>query len=455
MNKKAKKIVLLGAGSAMFTKGMVADLILSPEMGPVELCLVDIDPQALEVAEGLSRRMIAARKADIMLHASTHRTELLPNADVVISAIGVGGRRAWEADATIPRKYGIYQPVGDSVMPGGISRAMRMIPALIAIAEDVKALCPNVWFFNFANPLTANCWAIRQATGVPVIGLCHGVFHVERQLAEFIGVPAEEVSSIAVGLNHLTFFYDLRWKGEDAWPLVRRKLAEERGKPPDKSGLGDTFAKPFRAANNPFSWSLFEAYGAYPSANDRHVTEFFSERFPNGRYCGMTLGMDAFSVEHVIKWGDDIYADMRAQAIGEKPLDEGIFNRAMGEHEQLLAILRSIECDERRTFSMNLPNDGAVPNLPPDAVLEMPVAATGRGPRALHIPDFPVPLAAIITRKSAATRLTVEAALAGDRALFYEALLADGAVNDPEVARKMGDELLDAQRSYLPNFFPT
>jgi alpha-galactosidase len=283
--------------------------------------------------------------------------------------------------------------------------------------------------------------------------LCHGVFHVERQLAELIGALGGEITSLAAGLNHLTFFFDLRWNGRDAWPLVREKLAEARRHPEDRAGLGDTFAKPFRVANNPFSWSLFEAYGGYPSANDRHVTEFFPERFPHGQYYGLTLGVDAFSVEHIIAWGDEIYADMRAQAIGEKPLDESIFNRTVGEHEQLLAILRSIECDERHVYSMNVPNAGAIPSLPADAILELPVAATASGLRPLALPDFPELLAAIIARKLTAIRLTVEAALSGSRTLFYEALLADGAVTDPAVARSLGDELLAAQRAYLPNFF--
>jgi len=456
---KRKKIVLIGAGSAMFTRGLVADLILSTDLGPWELGLVDIDPQALETAEGLSRRMIEAKDADITITASTERRDILPGADVVVSTIGVGGRRAWEADVFIPRKYGVYQPVGDSVMPGGISRAMRMIPALVDIARDVKELCPEAWFFNYSNPMTANCWAIRQATGVPVVGLCHGTFHVERQLAEFIGAPPEEVTSLFAGVNHLTFIFDLRWRGRDAWPLVRARLAEERGEPFDTKSLGELFpemgasSSTFKAADNPFSWSLFETYGAYPAVNDRHVVEFFPERFPQGRYYGKTLGVDAYSFEQVIAWGDQIYADMRAQALGEKPLDEGIFERAVGEHEQLLDILRSIEYDERRVFSANLPNRGAVSNLPNDAILELPTVATATGLRPVQVHDFPDTLAAIITRKLTAARLTVEAALAGDRDLFVEALLADGAVTDPEVARKMAEELLEAQREYLPNFF--
>ena len=260
-----KKIVLVGAGSAMFTQGLLADLILSPDLGPWELGLVDIDPQALETAEGLSRRMVESKEAGIAISASTDRRDILTGADVVVSTIGVGGRRAWEADVFIPRKYGVYQPVGDSVMSGGVSRAMRMIPALVDITRDVKALCPDALFINYSNPMTANCWAIRMATGVPVVGLCHGTFHVERQLAEFIGAPPNEVTSLYVGLNHLTFIYDLRWKGRDAWPLVRARLAEERGQSFDLEGLGKAFSEmgaavsSLKAADNPFSWSIFEA----------------------------------------------------------------------------------------------------------------------------------------------------------------------------------------------------
>jgi alpha-galactosidase len=434
----------------MFTQGLVADMIQSPDLGPWELGLVDVDPQALETAEGLSHWMVEARGAEIAVSASTDRRDVLPGADVVVSTVGVGGRRAWEADVFIPRKYGVYQPVGDSVMPGGVSRAMRMIPALVDIARDVKALCPEALFVNYANPLTANCWAIRRATGVPVVGLCHGVFDVERQLAGFIGAPPEEVTSLYAGLNHLTFIFDLRWQGRDAWPLVRARLAEELGEVLDEMGAP---SESFRAADNPFSWSLFETYGAYPAVNDRHVTEFFPERFPEGQYYGRTLGVDAFSLEGTIAWGDQVYADMRAQALGEKPLDEEVFERAEGEHEQLLAILHSIEYDERRVFSANLPNRGAVSNLPHDAILELPAVATATGLRPLQILDFPDPLAAIINRKLTATLLTVEAALAGDRGLFVEALLADGAVTDPEVAREMAEELLEAHRQYLPNFF--
>jgi alpha-galactosidase len=448
-----KKIVLVGAGSAVFTRGLMADLILSPELGPWDVGLVDPDPLALETAEGLCRKMVEARQAPITITAATDRRELLPGANVVVLTVGVGGRRAWETDVEIPRKYGIYQPVGDSVLPGGISRAMRTIPVLVEIADDVQELCPRALFFNYSNPMTANCLAIREATGLDVIGLCHGVFDVERQLAGYIGAPHHEVTTLYAGLNHLTFIFDLRWKGKDAWPIARARLEAERGVPGAGKGLGQIFAKSFEGKDNPFSWSLFEVYGAYPSANDRHVVEFFPERFPQGRYYGLTLGIDAFSMKEIIAWGDAQYAAMRAQALGEVPLDVEIFNRAAGEHEQLLSILRSMDRDERRIFSVNVPNRGAVPNLPDDAILELPAVATASGLRAIQLPEFSDLLAGIIARKLTAVKLTVRAALTGDRRLMAEALLADGAVDDPIIAWNLAEELLQAHRSYLPKFF--
>ena len=440
MSDTRTRLVLIGAGSAMFTKGLVADMIRDTKLGPWDLGLCDIDPEALETAEGLCRRMVEATGADIQIQASEDRRDLLPDADVVVLTIGVGGRRAWEADVFIPRTYGVVQPVGDTAMPGGISRAMRMIPALVAIAQDVGELCPRAWLFNYSNPMTANCCAIRQATSCAAVGLCHGTFDVSRQLMGLVGAPVGASTTRFAGLNHLTFIHDLRWQGRDMWPVVREKL---------NAASPDPFI-----ASNPFSWMLFEAYGAYPSANDRHVTEFFPERFPGGSYYGRTLGVDAYSFEDTIAGGDRIYEHMRAQALGEEPLDEWIFEHAAGEHEQLLNILRSLRFDRREIFAANVPNRGTVPNLPPEAILEVPVVATASGLYPMQVPDLSDALAAIVMRKLAAIRLTVEAALRGDRNLFVEALLADGAVTDRPVAEAMRDELLEAHREHLPNFFP-
>ena len=176
-----EKLVIIGAGSAMFMRGLVRDLIQTG--WDAELALVDIDAEALEVAERLARKMVEAKKAPIRLLASAERREVLPGATAVICTIGVGGRRAWEQDVYIPRKYGVYQPVGDTIMPGGMSRALRTIPPMVGIAQDVLALAPDALFFNYANPMSMNCRAVRKATGANVVGLCHGVIGVARYLA--------------------------------------------------------------------------------------------------------------------------------------------------------------------------------------------------------------------------------------------------------------------------------
>ena len=426
-----RKIVLIGAGSVKFTQGLLADLIQSPT--PWKLGLVDIDPQALETAEGLARRMVQAKQTEVSVEASTDRCDLLPGSDVVVTTIGVGGRRAWEADVFIPRKYGIWQPVGDTVMAGGVSRSMRMVPAMVDIARDVVKLCPQALFFNYANPMTVNCWAVRKATGANMVGLCIGVHGIVDSLARIIGAPSDEVTALAAGLNHFTWIYDLRWKGQDAWPMLRARIKEN-------PGIGGRFCE----------W-LFESYGAFPAVGDGHVMEFFPERFPDGDCFGRPLGKEGH-FEHIIETDDSSYANMQAQARGEVPLDMNVFQRASGEHTKLIAIMKSIAEDRRATFFANLQNLGSVSNLPDDAVLELTTVATSRGLAAMQIPDFPDTLAAPLIRKIAAASLTVDAALTGSRKLFVEALLADGSIADPSEAGKLADELLTEHKQYLPQF---
>ncbi|PJF45876.1 MAG: alpha-glucosidase/alpha-galactosidase, partial [Candidatus Thermofonsia Clade 3 bacterium] len=161
-------------------------------------------------------------------------------ATAVICTVGVGGRRAWEQDVFIPRRYGIYAPVGDTVGPGGSSRALRMIPAMVAIARDVLDLAPNALFFNYSNPMAPICRAIHKATGAPVVGLCHGVMETARYLARVLNAPAEQLRYIATGINHLTWFTQV-WVGEeDAMPRLRAIAAERAARPPEPLPSSDS-----------------------------------------------------------------------------------------------------------------------------------------------------------------------------------------------------------------------
>jgi len=371
---------------------------------------------------------------------------VLGGATAVICTVGVGGRRAWEQDVFIPRRHGIYQPVGDSVMPGGTSRALRMVPAMVDVARDVMDLCGEALFFNYGNPLACVCRGVRQATGANVMGLCHGVPEVGRYLAQALGVQPERFRYSAVGINHLTWFVEARVGAEDLMPKLRR-IAERRGAAPEAAGPDQP-----PAADNPFSWHLMRLFGAFPAVLDRHVSEFFPHLSRGGKYYGRTLGVDVFSLEDTIAHGDRIYEEMRELAASPAPLPEGYFQRISGEHEQVLEIIESVRTDAGRVYSANLPNRGQVPNLPGEAIVESPAAADGAGLRPLQQRPLSAALAGTLATRFMWVETTVQAALEGSRDKFIQALVLDGAVDSLETAARLADELLAAQAQHLPQF---
>src|SRR5581483_8014568 len=450
-----KKIVLIGAGSASFTRGLVIDLVLRGEEH--ELALVDIDPSALEVAEKLARKMIAAKSAPIKLSASVDRRDALQGASAVICTVGVGGRRAWEQDVFIPRKYGLNYPVGDTVGPGGTSRAMRMIPAMVGVAKDVLDLAPNALFFNYGNPMAPVCRAIRKATGANVVGLCHGVFHVGHFLADTLGVPRSDLRYSAVGINHLTWFVEVRAHGQDMLPKLQEIAAQKLANYLPPSDLGTRFAEAGTAEpgagdpthDSPFSWHLLRVFGAFPAVLDRHVTEFFPQCFADGKYYGKTLGVDAYSFENTISWGDKGYAQMREDALAPGPLRADYFDRIGGEHEQVMDIIDAIEHERGKVYSANLPNTGQVPNLPPDVIVESPAIAEGTGLRAIQQPPLSPGIVGTLATRYQWVETVVDAALEGSRDKFIQALVLDGAVRSLEMATRLADDLIAAQAAYL------
>jgi alpha-galactosidase len=450
-----EKIVLIGAGSAMFTRGLVADLIR--RQWDLDLALVDVDPDALTVAENLTRKMLELGKSKIRLSAATDRRAVLKDASVVICTVGVGGRRAWEQDVFIPRKYGIYQPVGDTVMPGGTSRAIRMIPAMVGVAKDVLDLCPNALFFNYGNPMAAVCRGIRKATGADVVGLCHGVNHIGGYLAHTLDVPAEAFQYTAVGINHFTWFTEARIRGVDAMPKLR-EIARQRLQSRNLDQVGGRFAEAGSAPrgqtppgeDNPFCWHLFDLFGAFPAVGDRHVSEFFPQFFADGTYYGKKLGVDAFSFEQTIAWGDRIYAEMREEALSNKPLASDFLSKLGGEHEQVTDIIESIRNCDGKIYSANLPNDGQVPNLPPETVIESPTIADGGRLKPLQQAPLNTAAAAALATRFGWVETVCEAALEGSRTKFIQALVLDGAVKSLEIATQLADELLAVHARHLP-----
>ena len=450
-----RSIVLIGAGSAVFTRGLLADVISTEDLGDWDIRLVDIDPVALQKAVGLAERMIAARHAEqhVTVTGSVDRRTVLPGAEFVVTCVGVGGRAAWTRDHEICQAHGVFQPVGDSVMPGGISRSLRTTPVLVDIARDVLELAPDSFFFNYSNPMTANVMAMARYAGADrVVGLCHGVFHVQSHLAAMLGKPRAETSILFAGINHLTFITDFRWRGQDAWPALHERVTRDLAGPRPDDEIGDLRASGTRGWHNPFSWELFERFGAFPTAEDRHVVEFFPERWASGEYYGKTLGVDAFSLPQILEWDEGSYQSMVQQADGTVPFDETIFERSSGEQEQLLAIIRAITTDSRAMFSCNVLNRGVIPGLPATAAVEVPGVATARGIRPIAVPDLSTPITAVLAGRLAATSIAVEAAMTGDRDLVVEAIIADGAVVEPGRAAPLADALIEAQLQHLPRF---
>lgn len=453
-----EKIVIIGAGSAMFTRGIVSDILRSGLN--VELALVDIDLESLDVAHKLAAKMIASRGSPVFLKASTDRREVLPHASIVITTIGVGKRKAWEQDVFIPRKYGLYYPVGDTAGPGGSSRALRMIPPMVEIARDVLELAPGALFINYANPMAPICYAVRMATGANMIGLCIGNVETQQYLAQVLGVVPKDLSFSAGGINHMTWFTDIYLNGQNVMPRLKEiashKLAATKVTLDDvRSGkvAMPSSSSPFEPSfESPFSWQCLSWFDAFPAPGDRHICEFFPQLFREGRYYGKVLGVDEFNFEGVIHIGDEVYAGMRADAASPKPLDASYFDKVEGEQEQVVEIIRSIRENTPRQFFANLPNTGQIPNLPMGVIVETPAVADGRGIHAVMQKPLPAAAVGVLATRYQWVEVITEAALTGNRDKFITALILDGGVHSTDEAVSLADELLAAQQAYLPQF---
>jgi alpha-galactosidase len=430
----SKKIILVGAGSVKFCEGLILDLIR--DHNEFELGLVDIDPTALDIAYNLAKRLVEGYKAPITIQASLDRRDLLSGADAVVSTIGVGSRPAWEQDSWICRKFGIYFPTADTAGPPGISRCLRMIPPMVDIANDVARICPKALFINYSNPMSCIVRAIYKVTPAKVIGMCIGVKGIHDHLCQIMDVSPDEVWSKAIGVNHFTWFTEIRYQGQDAWPLLRKKYIEKYGK--DRQEL---------------CWQLYQVYGAWPAVGDGHVVEFLSGDWHKEKgYFGKTLGIDGGHnfEKDIIERDERVYKQMTEKAYGRIPYE---VEDEIGEYSQTVATLNAYWQDKPMWISANQPNFGQAANLPMGAVLEATTLVNGSGFHPFAFGELPLGINAHLQRVIGVQELTVEASLKGDRNLFIQALLADQNVLTLPQAEGLADALLDAQRQWLPNFF--
>jgi alpha-galactosidase len=434
------KITFIGAGSLVFTRNLVRDVLTFPLLTDATICLMDIDAERLDFARRCCQKIIdmGGYKATVM--ATLDRAEALQGADVVMVTILQGGFEVWRHDIEIPKKYGVDFNIGDTRGTAGVFRALRTIPVMLSIAKDMEKYCPDAIMLNYTNPMAMLCRAMQRESFIPITGLCHSVQGTAMMLAKWIGAPYEEITYTCAGINHQAFYLKYEWNGKDAYPLLRE------------------------AMNNPEIYheeivrnEMFKAFGYYVTESSGHNSEYnwwFRKRQDLiEKYClpgtGWNPGEYAYSVKGFTKGQDTWKEEAKRWFAKDTPisLERG--------HEYAAYIANARLGGEIFSFNGNVPNTNLITNLPPDVCVEVPVFVDKAGFHPVHVGALPPQLAALNHVSVSIEEMTVEAALTGDPTLVYYACcydpLAASALSLAEI-RTMVNEMLERNKEYLPQF---
>ena len=462
------KIVVIGAGSAIFGLGALSTMIQSDLLKGSHLALCDINTQGLETMARLAEIMNEAWDARMTITSSTNRRELLRGADFVIVSVQVGQREdVWERDWQIPVRHGVRQPYAENGGPGSFAHTARNLPLILDIARDMEELCPDAYYLNLVNPLIRLTTAVHRYTNIKVVGLCHQLlwgyamagavlanrwaidvpehFHVHTDadnMPAFIPVAREAVKHLdikAAGINHFSWVYDIRDRdtGEDLYPELREK-----------------WLRSYRKDFEPLSREIFEIYGMMPTAGDSHMCEYLT--------CvtdAITKPWEKYDLK-LQSWEGNRRRRARRQELahqivtGEVDVNE---LRDVWRHdildEGIPEMVAAIHYNRRHYHpQLNIPNQGYIPNLPDDAIVEVPGVISSFGFQGLGFPPLPEAIAEMCRRELALSSLIVDAAVTGDRQLALQALLLDPMVTDIDTARAILDDFLTEFREYLPQF---
>jgi alpha-galactosidase/6-phospho-beta-glucosidase family protein len=443
------KITIVGGGSYSWGPLFVRDLLIAPGLQNARIVLHDIDPQALEAVHELGRKMVAQRG-----QGSVERTldldEALRGADVVILTITTGGLEAMRHDVEIPEKYGVYQSVGDTVGPGGLARALRNIPVVAGLAQKMEQLCPRAWLLNYTNPMTTLCRSVTKTSGIRTIGLCHEWHGVRRRLSAHFSVPETAFVPRIAGINHLIWLLGLEVGGEDYMPRLHKLAADIVAARGQVAGLIEEDARS-TIDQGMVKSQLLQIYGALPIAGDRHVAEFFPFFLTDATSRGRAWGIDRTPIAERYTWRDEAWQALDRLGNDEKALAAYL---AQSSGEAADEIITALSTGGHYAGIMNLPNTGQIADLPDNVVVETMGVIKNGVARGLPAGDVPPAVQAILQRHIVNQELTVEAALTGSRELALQALLGDALCPpDLDAAKRMLDEMLAANRSYLQAFF--
>jgi alpha-galactosidase len=458
------KITFIGAGSTVFARNLMGDILSLPELADCTLSLHDIDAERLRTSEIVAHKVAQALDAHPTIEATTDRRAALYGADYAIGMFQVGGYEPGTViDFEVPKKYGLRQTIADTLGIGGIMRALRTIPVILEMCRDMEELCPDVTFLNYVNPMAMLCWAISRASSIKTIGLCHSVFHTARELARDIDVPVEEINYLCAGINHMAFYLKFERGGQDLYPLIRQVVDE--GRVPDW---------------NRVRYEVFNRLGYFVTESSEHFSEYVPwfikrdrpdliERFniPLDEYirrCELqikTWGFMKDKLEKDITPSDEAVRQVLEEADVAPAVVEGVLRRMKtidevepsGEYGSL--IIHSLETGTPRVVYGNLPNQGLIDNLPQNCIVEVPCLVDKNGIQPTRVGSLPPHLAALMQTNINVQALTVEAALTGKREHIYHAAMLDphtAAELDLDQIWNLVDDLIDAHGDWLPEY---
>lgn len=423
---------MIGAGSTVFAKALMGDILSFDGIETPHIALMDIDDERLRVSKVVCDKVNDHFGGKATVTAHSDRREALKDADYVINMIQVAGYKPGTViDFEIPKKYGLRQTIADTLGIGGIFRSLRTIPVILDICQDIEDVCPNAVFLQYTNPMAMICWAISRARNVNTVGLCHSVQGTAGQLADDIGVPLNEINYVCAGVNHIAFYLKFEQDGKDLYPEIRKVLEENR--------MPDT---------NRVRYEIFKRLGYFVTESSEHFAEYcphFIRRDHPELIEKYNIPLD----EYIRRCEDQIagWEKMREEFEGDKPVE------VTRSHEYGSYIINSMETGDKAVVYGNVPNRGLIDNLPDDCCVEVPVLVDKNGPQPTKIGKLPPQLAAFIRTNVNVQELTVEAVLTGKKEHVYHA-----AMLDPHTAQDLPlddiwslvDDMFEAHGDWIP-----
>lgn len=430
------KIAMIGAGSLVFTKTLLADMLATPALAGSEFALMATTHTRLDKMHDFAQRMIRDNGLTATVTATTDRREALTDADYVVVMIKVGGNEAFGHDYNIPMKYGVDQCIGDTIGPGGIFRAARHIPVLMDLAYDMQELCPGAVLLNYANPMAMCCWALGQIPGLQSVGLCHGVQTTLDLIARYCGVKKDAISYLNAGINHMDWFLSLSANGRDLYPILREK-----------------FELPEYYINEKVRGEVFRHFGYFMTESTGHLSEYLPYFRKNRKALDLYCDQSGFGGESGVAYRRGLNVEEKFKKFDPLSIESTELGPRSAEY--CSHIIEALETGAPFRFSGNVRNDGYISNLPDGCCVEVPVYADDTGLHPTKVGALPPQLAALCMSNIQCQGLAVQAALEGDPELLMQAVATDPltqAVLTLDEIRRMTAELLEAERPWLPQF---